>query len=308
MSLFSPFRPLLRALTGGRYSGLSAARPGKMLSLDREWCDLLGLPPTALDEVLEAGSLQRYFRYRHFTRPKKDGGRREIVEPDSKLKHIQHQIIRRYFTAETPHPATVAYQKKKSIAHHVWPHAGADLLITADIEDFFPATSASRVEDWWRERVGDGLARLLTLLTTYQGGLPQGAPTSPELSNLLNYDLDERLAGRGRAAGAVYTRYCDDMVFSWSCGGPPSDFETGVRAELHAVGYRLHPTKGWQVHERRDEPEITGLVVTRHGWVRLPESLRQTMRGLEKSSDPRATERLAGYRGYEAMVRNRPRH
>src|SRR5262249_29394764 len=144
----------------------------------------------------------------------KGGGRREIVEPDVRLKRVQRAIIDRYFRDEQPHPAAVAYRKKKSIADHAWAHAGAEILITADVADFFPATAAGRVEDWWRERVGDGLARLLTLLTTYRGGLPQGAPTSPGLSNFLNRELDGRLAERAGAAGACYTRYCDDMVFS----------------------------------------------------------------------------------------------
>jgi len=311
MTAFAVFAPLVRALTGGRSPARMRAKTTHGLPLDREWDNLLaelGLPRTAFQDVVAAGTLHPHFHYRHFTKPKKDGGRREIVEPDSKLKRVQREIIVRYFKAEQPHSAAVAYRKKKSIAHHVWPHAGAELLITADVEDFFPATSARRVEDWWDERVGPGRARLLTLLTTYRGGLPQGAPTSPELSNFLNRELDERLARRADAAGASYTRYCDDMVFSWRhWPGPPSDFENGVRAVLHEFGYTLHPKKGWRMHRGRDEPEITGVVLTRRGRVRLPDHLRRTMHTLRYSDDPRDADRLAGYVGYQAMVRKRPR-
>jgi hypothetical protein len=311
MTLRAVFAPLLHALTGGRYPAPTQARKAAARPLGREWDDLLiqlGLPAIALEEVAEAGSLHPHFHYRHFTKPKKGGGRRQIVEPDVKLKRVQREIIVRYFKAEQPHPAAIAYRKKKSIADHVWPHAGADFLITADIEDFFPATRQERVEDWWRERAPEGLARLLTLLTTHQGGLPQGAPTSPELSNFLNKELDERLALRADASGARYTRYCDDMVFSWrGWSGPPSDFENGVRATLHEFGYALHPQKGWRVHQRRDEPEITGVILTRHGGIRLPEHLRQTIGLLERSDDPRDVSRLAGYQGYEAMLRKRRR-
>jgi hypothetical protein len=142
----------------------------------------------------------------------------------------------------------------------------------------------------------------------YRGGLPQGAPTSPGLSNLVNRELDERLDSRASAGGACYTRYCDDMVFSWrDWPGPSADFESGVRAVLHEFGYTLHPKKGWRIHERRDEPEITGVLLTRHGRVRLPDRLRRAMRALEHSDDPRAADRLAGYEGYEAMVSKRPR-
>ena len=311
MTAFAVFAPLVRALTGGRSPARLRAKTAHALPPEREWDDLLaelGLPRTAFQDVVAAGTLHPHFHYRHFTKPKKDGGRREIVEPDSKLKRVQREIIVRYFKAEQPHPAAVAYRKKKSIAHHVWPHAGAELLITADVEDFFPATSARRVEDWWGERVGPGRARLLTLLTTYRGGLPQGAPTSPGLSNFLNRELDERLVCRASAAGACYTRYCDDMVFSWRYEPDlPADFENGVRGVLHEFGYSLHPKKGWRVHQRRDEPEITGVILTRHGRVRLPDRLRRAMRALEHSDDPRDADRLAGYQGYQAMVRRRPR-
>ncbi len=310
------FAPLLWALTGGRYpaqAGLIQARSvSEGHTLPRLRFGLVsspfGLSLSTVQEMVTAGSLHPHFHYRHFTRPKKDGGQREIAEPDTRLKEIQHEILACYLQAEQPYAAAVAYRKKKSIAHHVWPHAGADLLITADIQDFFPSTCVGRIEDWWRERVDAGLVRLLTLLTTYRGGLPQGAPTSPALSNLVNRDLDERLARRAGSAGAVYTRYCDDMVFSWRGGLlPPSDFEDGVRGVLHEFGYSLHPRKGWRVHHRRDEPEITGVILTRHGGVRLPDRLRQRMLLLERSDDPRDMERLAGYQGYEVMVEKRPR-
>jgi RNA-directed DNA polymerase len=306
----SPFAALLRALTGGRYSPKAHARKAKAFSRGDEWGGLLarlGLPAGAFDDVLTAGSLHPHFHYRPFTKRKKDGGPRRIDEPDFKLKQVQREVITRYFGTEQPHAAAVAYREKKSVAHHVWPHAGAELLIAADVEDFFPGTHEARVEGWWRERVSDGAARLLTLLTTYRGGLPQGAPTSPGLSNLVNLGLDERLARRAASAGARYTRYCDDILFSWPhAEGPPADFETGVRAALHEFGYALHPKKGWRVYSRRDEPEVTGVILTRHGGVRLPDRMRETMRKLLWSEDPRDAERLAGYKGYEKMVRKRP--
>jgi hypothetical protein len=311
MSLRAAFAPLLRALAGGRCPAPDRSVKAELLLPGSEWGELLaelGLPRRAFADVVAAGSLHPHFHYRYFSRPKKDGGRREIVEPDVKLKRVQRAIITHFFASEQPHPAAVAYRPKKSIADHVWPHAGAEVLITADVQDFFPSTTAGRVEDWWRLRLNDGRARLLTLLTTYRGALPQGAPTSPALSNLVNDELDERLAWRAAAAGACYTRYCDDIVFSWRRGpGPPSDFEAGVRGVLHEFGYTLHPKKGWQVHRRRDEPEITGLILNRHGGVRLPDRLRQRMHALEHSDDPLDVGRLAGYQGYEKMVLKRRR-
>src|SRR5262249_32356894 len=183
--------------------------------------------------------------------------------------------------------AAVAYQVGKSTADHVWVHAGAEVIVVADIQDFFPNTRAERVEAWWLERVDSDTARLFTLLTTDRGGLPQGAPTSPGLSNFVNRDLDERLAQRAASAGARYTRYCDDLAFSWPVGsGPRAGFEPAVRTTLHEFGYTLHPTKGWQVYDRLAEPEITGVILTRFGGVRLPDRLREVIRKLARSREP----------------------
>jgi RNA-directed DNA polymerase len=308
MTAWSVLGPLWRALRGGR-SVPPPARPGAF-SFEAGWASLLvqlRLPPQALRDVVETGSLHPHFHYHHYSKPKKGGGLRQIDEPGALLKRLQYAIIARYFAAEQPHPAAVAYQRGKSTAHHVWAHAGAEVIVTADVRDFFPSTRADRVEDWWRERVDGDTARLLTLLTTCRGGLPQGAPTSPGLSNFVNRELDVRLARRAEAAGARYTRYCDDLAFSWSWPDLPSDFEIVVRATLHEFGYALRSDKGWCVHLRSDEPEVTGVVLARNGGVRLPERLRRVMQSLARSDRLRDAQRLEGYQGYAAMVTRRPR-
>jgi hypothetical protein len=307
MSGWPLFARLWRTLTRGRPS--SAPGGAGAFSFEASWAGLLarlGLPPQALRDVLEADSLHPHFHYRRYRKPKKGGGWREIAEPDAALKAVQRAIVKRFFAAEQPHPAALAYQPGKSTADHVWAHAGAEVLVTADVRDFFPSTRAQRVEEWWRERE-EATARLLTRLTTDRGGLPQGAPTSPGLSNFVNRELDARLARRAEAAGARYTRYCDDLAFSWgSAWGPPSDFEAAVRSVLHEAGYALHPEKGWRVYHRRDEPEVTGVILARQGGVRLPERLRRVMRALSRSRDARDACRLEGYRGYAEMVTRPP--
>jgi len=301
VTAWSAFTSLWRAMTG---------RDRTPLAFEADWADLLGqlgLPPHTFRDVLEADSLDPHFCYRRYAKPKKGGGLRRIAEPDARLKRVQQAIVTRYLTPEEPHPAAVAYQPGLSTADHVWAHAGAQVVVAADVRDFFPSTHTARVEDWWHQRAEGDEARLLTLLTTDRGGLPQGAPTSPGLSNLVNREMDERLARRAERAGARYTRYCDDLCFSWSGDrGPPSDFQPVVRATLGEFGYSLHPEKGWRIYERRDEPEITGVILTRFGGVRLPERLRQLMRRLSRSNDARDAERLAGYYGYAENVTRRP--
>lgn len=296
--------PIFAAL--GRTLAGKGAPPGTGAE---EWAAPLLQLGLSLEEVRALAateSLEPHFTYTRYRRPKASGGWREIAEPDPRLKRIQKQIVRRYLQTERTHQAAVAYQPGKCTRDHVRPHAGAAVVVTADVKNFFPTTRAERIESWWRERVEREAAALLTLLTTDRGGLPQGAPTSPALSNAVNLALDEKLAHRAAVAGARYTRYCDDLAFSWPRGNvPPSGFERSVRGVLHEFGYALHPSKGWCVYELRDEPEITGLVLTDSGGVRLPDRVRDVMRVLARSADPRDAERLDGYRGYAAMVTGR---
>ena len=86
-----------------------------------------------------------------------------------------------------------------------------------------------------------------------------------------------------------------------------SQLREQVVGYLREHGYLLHPDKGWRVHYRRDEPEVVGVILTRNGDVRLPDTLRQKMRKLARSADPHDADRLAGYEGYEAMMARHPR-
>ena len=258
--------------------------------------------------LLATETLAPHFTYRHFHKRKRDGSLRELAEPDPLLKSIQQHILKHWLDQADVHPASVGFRRKHSIADHVWPHAGANFIITSDIQDFFPSTTAYRVQQWWKSQFpfSDEAARLMRILTTYKDCLPQGAPTSPALSNVINFDMDQRIADRVRRSGGTYTRYCDDMVFSWQGSQrPPSDFEHAIRAVLREHGYQLHPAKGWQVYQRCDEPEITGVILTKHGDVRIPEEILKTIRELERRNDPTEHDRLAGYRAFQKMVEKR---
>lgn len=255
------------------------------------------------------GQFPQGYGYRHFTVAKKDGTPRHLSEPYPKLKAMQHKILENFLNREKPDSAAVGYRKKMSVADHLWPHAGAKCIITADIQDFFPSTSRYRVRQYWKHHPKvrtDDEVQLLTNLTTYRGSLPQGAPTSPALSNLVNRELDVRLRKLAEQHGGRYTRYADDMVFSWrGRSRPPSDFEGTARRILREYGYRLHPKKGWQVWQRADEPEITGGRLTRSGSVDVTRDTAALMRKLARSNDPADGLRLLGYEGYRKMLRYR---
>lgn len=263
----------------------------------------LGLDAATARRVLSPGAPPPAMRYRHFTLPKRDGSPREVLEPGPQLKATQRRLLG--LLCDEPHPAALGFRRGHSIADHAWAHAGAALIVTADIQDFFPSTAQGRVAAWWQQQgYGEIEVRLLTRLTTYQGALPQGAPSSPPLSNLVNRELDAALERYVKASGGSYTRYVDDLALSWPAGCRlPAGLEAGVRKRLREVGYTLHPRKGWHVWHRHEQPELTGLVLRRNGGVELPESLKRIMRTLAQSQHPHDRARLAGYQGYEAMVR-----
>lgn len=278
-------------------------------SLWRVW-HLVSDNPYNVDwEPLVRGQLPNGYAYRHFSVPKRDGSPRHLAEPGPLLKTMQHNILANMLAREKPNPSAVGYRKRMSVADHLWPHAGGRTIITADVRDFFPSTTRHRVRAYWRthSRVStDDELQLLTNLTTYRGSLPQGAPTSPALSNLVNRELDGRLRKLTTAQGGTYTRYADDMVFSWMARArPPSDFEPTVRRILREYGYHLHGEKGWRVWSRADEPEFTGGRLTRRGGVDVTRAMDATMHELSRSTDTDDALRLMGYRGYQQMLRRR---
>src|SRR5262249_59677888 len=116
-------------------------------------------------------------------------------------------------------------------------------------------------------------------------------------------EVEAAIDGGEKEAVGRYPRYSDDMVFGGPDGySPPADFEHAVRALLREAGYSLHPDKGWHIWRRQEEPEVTGIVLTRRGNVDIPESMQRVMRILALSENPTEQKRLEGYVGYRAMV------
>lgn len=122
-----------------------------------------------------------------------------------------------------------------------------------DLVDFFLSTRAGRVRKWFRRLGYDREAsRLLARLTTHEGGLPTGAPTSPRLSTLVNRKLDVRLARVAEYHGAVYTRYADDLTFSFAIDDP--DRIHLLRRLVRRIAARLRAVEHRALLRQRDLP------------------------------------------------------
>jgi retron-type reverse transcriptase len=246
--------------------------------------------------------------YREFTVPKRSGGTRRILAPDATTKALQRRILRRVLARLPAHPAAHGFERGRSIATNAVMHERAAVVLKLDIHDFFSATKAARVRRFFRVIGWDReAAKILVRLTTRDGGLPTGAPTSPRLANLVNVMLDARLSGLAAREGATYTRYADDLTFSFAV-----DEGAGVRRVIRvaqrilwAERYELHLARKLQVRRRWERQLVTGLVVNDR--VRLPRSRRRWLRAVEHHvavgrPASLAPDALARWQGLELMV------
>ncbi|HIX65813.1 MAG TPA: reverse transcriptase family protein [Candidatus Anaerotruncus excrementipullorum] len=203
--------------------------------------------------------------YRPQEIPKRKGGTRKLLVPSHRLAHLQRGILRLLEAGEVSAAAT-AYEPGCSLRQNALPHRGARLLVRLDLADFFGSISfqqvfqavdrALRRSPLVGRHLLDGYDRLqreervynqvlsfyFARFCTYRGHLPQGAPTSPHLSNLVFFPLDEALLRYCTRRGITYTRYSDDLAFSGET------FSVGellrfVQRLLAAHGFRLNEGK-----------------------------------------------------------------
>ena len=153
--------------------------------------------------------------YRRYTIPKPSGGVREIRQPRKDLKGIQAWILQNILNKLASSSYATAYIKKKNISNNVLPHRNNRYFVCIDLEDFFPSISIRRVANIF-SLIGysNNAAFVLARLCTCHGHLPQGAVTSPSLSNLIAAKLDRRIAGYTSRRNITYTRYSDDITLS----------------------------------------------------------------------------------------------
>jgi hypothetical protein len=270
--------------------------------------------------------------YHEFDIPKRSGGRRRIYAPAPELKAIQRLILRRVLGRLKCHPAAKGFERGQSIVTNALPHVRQTVVLRMDLKNYFESTKAGRVRDFFL-RIGWGqeATEILLKLCTLRGGLPPGAPTSPRLSNLVNYRMDQRL--RGLASGgksvqayfrnprtgggvtkplptegiAAYTRYADDLAFSF-----PGDDAGSIHRIVFLVkrivkdeGYEVHMKKKLHIRRQHDRQQVTGLVVNER--LNLPRSVRRRLRAIEHHLRTGRTAtltpaQLTGWKALQAMI------
>lgn len=314
----------------------------------QELAQALGMPVARLRWLAYHREADTGSHYYTFTIPKRDGTPRTIHAPKPGLKAAQRWMLRQVAERLPVHSAAHGFLPDRSIVTNAAAHAGADVLVKLDIKDFFPTVTWRRVKGLLRKAgLGEGIATILSLLATeaprevvqFRGktlhvatgprALPQGAPTSPALTNALCVRLDRRLSGLARALGLRYTRYADDLTFSWrrpaaapKGKGKSKVAEAPVRAPVGALlrgvgqivlaeGFRLHKDKT-RVLRLGDRQRVTGLVVNRlpagveAPAARVPREvvrrLRAAIHNREKGRPGKDGETLAQLKGMAAFI------
>ncbi len=274
----------------GGLTGGAPADPAKLAALGLPAFE--GPPQLAAALGLSVGQLRAlaYHRrvstsssYVRFTIPKKAGGERLISAPMPRLKAAQRWVLDRLLAPLPTHAAAHGFRAGRSIVSNAAPHVGAAVVLNVDLKDFFPTLTFRRVKGVFRgQGHAESVATVLALLCTEpeveeveidgrryfvalgDRRLPQGAPTSPAITNLLCRRLDRRLEAAAAAFGFVYTRYADDLTLSSAdpARGATAKVLNVLRAVVTSEGFVLHPDKT-RVLRRGRRQEVTGLTVNR---------------------------------------------
>lgn len=187
-------------------------------------CQLLGIQTKNLTGLLYHKKIENC--YQQFDIPKKSGGIRKINAPIGYLKLVQRKLSRVLLKRldeinkqnNIKHEIAHAYFKERSIKTNALPHRNKKYLVNIDLKDFFDTIHFGRVQGFFKQnkyfKLPDKIATIIAQLACYNGKLPQGAPTSPVISNLICQILDNKILQLCKKYRLTYTRYADDLTFS----------------------------------------------------------------------------------------------
>jgi RNA-directed DNA polymerase len=222
--------------------------------------------------------------YKRFSIPKKSGGRRIISAPMPRLKSFQYWILENILNKIPLHTAANGFIAERSILTNAAHHIGKDVVINIDLKDFFPTITYARVKglfvkSGYSEKIAIILALVCTepereeatldgkryYIATGKRILPQGAPTSPAITNIICYKLDGRFKGMADKMQFSYSRYADDLSFSANGNEQVKKVQQLLWRSKKIIteeGFAIHPDKV-KVMRKGARQEVTGIVVNK---------------------------------------------
>jgi RNA-directed DNA polymerase len=272
------------------------------------------------------GMLYPQPHYASFLISKRDGTTRQIDAPRRRIKDVQRRLAAILVEVYGPgRPSVHGFQLERSVFTNATPHARVKtFVLNLDLQDFFPSIHYGRVRGLFANapfNFAAPIASVLAHICCYRGKLPQGAPTSPVISNLICRSLDYELERLAKSCRATYTRYCDDITFSFTVKTleqlPQSIVQTpSVPIELGASLRGVIAKHSFQINDRKirlrgrhHRQEVTGLTV--NDFVNVRRTFVHEIRGMlhawEKYGLDLAQAELANHYRKQLATRNIPR-
>ena len=230
-------------------------------------------------------------RYVSFTIPKKSGSPRKIEAPSKNIKILQQKLNQVLLAVYKPKHCVQGFVEGRSVKTNARKHLGRKNLLNVDLRDFFPSINFGRVRGMFMGKpynLPQKVATVLAHLCCYKRALPQGAPTSPMISNMICAQMDSQLQRLAALKRCTYTRYADDISFSTARRNIPTalvvindlnQVEAGpeLKQIIEANGFMLHPEKIWLRRQDRRQ-EVTGVNVNSR--LNLPRKFTNNIRAM----------------------------
>lgn len=200
--------------------------------------------------------------YKIFQLPKKIGGVRTIFCPSKGMKAVQAWILRNILDKAQVAENATGFRKGMNVLDNAERHKDNRYFLCLDIEDFFPSISYAKVFTIFKSLgYNSHVSHIFSSLCTCQEKLPQGAVTSPALSNIICIRLDHRISGYVGKRNIIYTRYADDMVFSSMSPSRLVGIIKFIVQILKDEGFELNESKTRFLGPRRQR-KVTGLIMS----------------------------------------------
>jgi RNA-directed DNA polymerase len=220
-------------------------------------------------------------KYTTFYIPKKSGTSREIKAPATALKIIQQKLNQVLLCIYQPKPSVHGFVPERSIVTNAKMHCSKEWVLNIDLKDFFPSINFGRVRGMFMAfpyELNESIATILAQICCFDNALPQGAPTSPIVSNMLCAKMDAQLQRLAQKHRCYYTRYADDITFStslrvfpYALAGitPTGKIEVGdeLRRIIKENGFEINTSKV-RLQKRNRRQEVTGLTTNEKPNVR----------------------------------------
>ncbi|OYU55696.1 MAG: hypothetical protein CFE25_00105 [Chitinophagaceae bacterium BSSC1] len=208
---------------------------------------------------------------------KKKTKKREITSPSKELKSIQRWVLNNYFNEIAISSRANGFIKGRGIKRNAQFHLNKRFILCVDIKDFFPSISQKMVFNALSNVFDDrDLTLKLSKLCTYKRHLPQGAPTSPILSNIVFKDLDELFTTFCNTKLVVYSRYADDLVFSSDTKSSLIEVYSYINEQLIKNGFRINTSKT-KYFSGKGRMTVTGINLN-EGKLTISQSVKRSVR------------------------------